>query len=143
MKLQAIVPFFFTLVSAAAHAHAIPDGSYHGQGLWKSIPARGTYQVSTTVKGDQIASTYKFNGEERAFTIELQDSQNGFLRAVYEGKEVGQGYCLENVTLCHFSVKTDKLALEETLTIQNGKLYAFGSKTVDGLTVMWQESLEK
>lgn len=131
-------------LSAAAQAHTIPDGTYRGEGLWKGAADRGGYEVVTTITGDRIASTYRLpNGGSREATIELKSGENGFLRVLADGKEVGSGYCLEKVELCHYSMKTDKLSLEETLTIQNGKLYKFGSKTEGAVTVMWQEGLEK
>jgi hypothetical protein len=130
--------------AAQAQAHTIPDGTFRGEGLWKSPADRGGYEVITTVAGERISSVYKIRGGENIETaVELKNGENGFLRVISEGKEVGSGYCLEKVALCHYSLKTDKLSLEETLTIQDGKLYAFGSKTQSGVTVMWQEKLEK
>jgi hypothetical protein len=131
------------IVSAVAQAHTLPDGTLRGDGLWKSKDTQGTYDVITNVAGDKLTSTYTYGTQKREVTLELRDAGNGFLRVFADGRDAGSGYCLEKVVLCHYSVNTAKISLEETLTVQEGKLYKFGSKTEGGVTVMWQEALVK
>jgi hypothetical protein len=135
-----------TLLSLASMAQAEPlaDGTYKGHGLWRSLDAQGSYEVQTTIQGNRVSSDYRLpDGSTRHVASEGTPGKNGFFTLNQEGKAVGQGYCLEKVQLCHVEVKLDEGSLEETLTNQNGKLYKFGSKTINGRTVMWQEALEK
>jgi hypothetical protein len=142
MKTITLLTLTLLTLGQAAHADSIPNGSYQGKGLWKSGATRGDYSVTTTVRDAAVTSTYQFAiGETRKVELELRADAHGFLRVLSDGKEVGTGYCIERVALCHYEMKTAKLSLEETLTIQAGKLYKFGSKTEGGVTVMWQEAL--
>ncbi|MGZ3651975.1 MAG: hypothetical protein ACXVB9_04955 [Bdellovibrionota bacterium] len=141
MKTTMILATLLTF-SGVAQADSIRDGHFQGKGLWKSETATGSYEVTTDVAGSLFSSSYKLaNGQTIKTAMELKPAANGFLKVIDGGKQVGTGYCIEREQLCHYEVKNDKISLEETLTIQNGKLYKFGSKTTDGVTVMWQEAL--
>lgn len=143
MKKVVIIATVFMTIGSISQA-ALPEGSFQGRGLWKSEKQEGRYEVRSEIQGQSIATTYTLpDGSTKAWNMEMKATENGFFEVRSGGAVVGKGYCLQYVTLCHYEVKTSALSLEETLTVQEGKLYKFGSKTESGITVMWQESLGK
>jgi hypothetical protein len=144
MKTVMILGTILMSMNAFAQADRLPDGAYKGQGLWKSANQSGHYEVSTEIRGEKVISSYKRpNGTAYQWEMTMKPAKNGFFTVISRGAEVGKGYCLEHTTLCHYDLAAKGLELEETLTIQDGKLYKYGSKTENGTLVMWQEALYK
>ena len=144
MKSALIIATALMTINTLGFAASLPDGTFKGDGLWKSQKLSGEYEVSSEIRGQTVSSTYKLpDGSTKQFAMEMRPTENGFFDLVSNTKLVGKGYCLEHVILCHYEIKTDDLALEETLTVQNDKLYKFGSKTEKGFKLMWQEALGK
>ncbi len=144
MKAAVVLGTALMTINALGHAASLPEGVFKGGGTWKSQNLSGEYEVSSEIKGRIISSTYKLpDGSTKQWVMEMRPTENGFFNVVSTNNVVGKGYCLEHVILCHYEVKTDELSLEETLTVQNEKLYKFGSKTEKGFRVMWQEALGK
>jgi len=142
-----------TLTSMATYANSIPEGTFKGQGLWKSETKTGKYEVSTTIVGDTIKTSYTWeNHDQFEFEFQTHDLANGFFEIQIDGHKFGKGYCLEGAIVCHYEIdfssenNPEKVRLEETLTIQDGKLYRFGHKNwIAGqyhTDVFWQEALE-
>ncbi len=143
MKKAVVFATVFLTISSISQA-ALPEGDFTGRGLWRSDKQEGRYEVRSQIQGHGVATTYTLSdGSTKAWNMEMKLKENGFFEVSSGGAVVGKGYCLRYVALCHYDVKTDALSLEETLTVQEGKLYKFGSKTENGITVMWQESLSK
>lgn len=144
MKIAVIFVTVLMTINTLGHAANFPEGVFKGDGLWKSQKLSGEYEVNSEIKGQTISSTYKLSdGSIKQWVMEMRPTGNGFFEVVSNTNIVGKGYCLEHIILCHYEVKTDDLTLEETLTIQNEKLYKFGSKTEKGFNIMWQEALGK
>jgi hypothetical protein len=144
MKIAVIFGTALMTLNPLAHAASLPDGSFKGEGLWKSQKVNGTYEVQSEINGQSISSTYKLpDGSTKKWKVEMRATENGFFDVMLESNLVGTGYCLDHVALCHYEVKTENLTLEETLIAHDDRLYKFGSKTEDGFRVKWQESLGK
>jgi hypothetical protein len=144
MKAALIIGTALMTLTALSHAEGLPEGNFKGDGLWKGHETSGKYTVSSELKGQTLISTYRMpDGSTSNWSFEMKAKENGFFDVISGAKVVGGGYCLDHVVLCHYEVKMGKLQLEETLTIQNEKLYKFGSKTENGFHVMWQEALGK
>jgi hypothetical protein len=132
------------LISAQAWAGTIPEGHFKGDGLWKSASKRGRYTVETTVSKNTINTDYTLpDGVKKQWNFEMAPTKNGLFKVTVFGAEIGQGYCLEKVELCHYEIKVSGFTLEETLTVQDGTLYRFGSKDDGSGRIVWQEALEK
>lgn len=132
------------LISVSAIASTIPDGTYTGQALWKSRSQQGNYAVQVTVAENTFQTEYSLpDGTKKQWDFEMAPEANGFFKVKTHEVEVGSGYCLEKSPVCHYQVKIADLSLEETLTVQEGKLYRFGSKQDGTGQILWQESLDK
>ena len=122
----------------------LPEGNFSGKALWKTQKETGKYEVSTEIKGGSISSTYTLpDGSVKNWNFEMQPTANGFFSVVSGKRTLGQGYCLEHVSLCHYEINFGETTLEESLTVENEKLYKYGSKKEKGILIMWQEALSK
>lgn len=141
--MKTIIGILTSIILTNANA-ALPIGKFRGSGLWKSFKEQGSYEVTTNINGKTMTSSYQLpNGISREWKFEIEPTLNGFFKVKTYGAEVGQGYCLERVEVCHYEIKADELTMEETLTILDGKLYRFGSKEEGSVRIMWQESMDK
>lgn len=141
MKLMTLI--LTSLMGTSAYA-GLPDGNFKGNGLWKSANDQGTYEVMTSVNGNHIVTSYKLpNGTQKEWKFEMEPTSNGFFKVKTNGTEVGKGYCLENVAVCHYDMILGSLFLEETLTASGSKLYKLGSKDQGTGQIMWQEAMDK
>ena len=128
------------MVSAPAMASAIQDGAYKGSAQWKSsTQGAGTYEVTTTITGETLNSTYVFDGQTKTWNFTAKVNANSTFDVISDGQKVGDGYCLD--VQCHYSAFNGNL--EETLTFYGDNLYKLGSKSEDGAKIMWQEQLSK
>jgi hypothetical protein len=133
-----------TLLSVPAFAGNLTDGSFKGKGLWKSAAKSGTYEVRTQIANNVYSATYTMaDGSQKQWSFEMSATTNDFFQVKSNGANLGSGYCLEKAMVCHYEISFGTTKLEETLTIQNDKLFRFGSKNDGTLTVMWQEAMDK
>ena len=124
-------------------AAGLSDGSFKGNGLWQSEHDKGSYSVTTIIQSNKISSSYEMpDGSKKEWTFDMETSSNGFFKVKTYGAEIGSGYCLENAVVCHYDIQVGKLKLEETLTLQNDKLYRFGSKDDGSGRSFWQEAMD-
>jgi len=137
--------FFLTsTIVTNIYAGTIQNGTFVGKGLWKSNADQGTYEVTTNVNSNIIDSSYLHQGgKPKKWSFEMEQTKNGFFKVKAYGAEIGKGYCLDKVELCHYEIAVGQLVLEETLTIQGNKLYRFGSKDEGSGRIFWQEALDK
>jgi hypothetical protein len=125
-------------------AAGITDGNYKGSGLWKSVKDKGSYSVTTAIKSNTVSASYELpDGSKKEWNFDMEPSINGFFKVKTFGAEIGSGYCLEKAEVCHYEIQVGKLKLEETLILQNDKLYRFGSKDEDSGRIVWQEAMDK
>lgn len=142
MKYVLLTLTALALNTLSAHAASLPEGSYKGEGLWRSAKSQGTYTAETKIEGAKIESSYKGEDGAFAFTIELKAETNGFYRVISQGADVGEAYCLKQAQVCHYELKAGNLSVEETIVFDHGNLYRFGSKRVKGgEKIAWQEAL--
>jgi len=137
---------FLTLVIASqlSFSHTLPEGTYQGKGVWKSISEGGNYTNTTVISKDQIKTHYKLpNGKYMDWDFTLSNENNSFFDLTIDGQKVGSGYCLEKITLCHYQFEVPGVKLEESLVQQENNIYRYGSKIINGKTIFWQERLEK
>lgn len=138
------VALFTTLITLQSLAGTIPAGTYSGEAIWKSASSQGSYKVDSKIQNNQFQSQYTLpDGSSKTWNFEMVETGNGFFKVTSNNKFIGQGYCLEKVTLCHYSIEEGNFSLEETLTIQDNKLYRFGSKGDESGRIVWQEVLVK
>jgi hypothetical protein len=131
-----------TLIANAAIADTIKDGTYSGGGRWKTPKINGEYQITTTIKQNTVSSTYNLpGGDTKTWQFTMGHKGSGFFDVVVKDQKIGEGYCLDDVMLCHYAIKWDALIVEETLTLQHGVLYKYGSKNHEHGRVVWQEKL--
>ena len=136
---------FLTVVMAysISFAHGLTEGSYTGNGLWKSNTAKGNYQASTDIGKKTIQAKYVLaGGTTLEWNFDILESANGFFDVISHGKKLGSGYCLDNVPVCHYEIATGKFKLEETLVQQSNTIYRYGSKDEGRGSITWQESLD-
>lgn len=130
------------IMAAQANAATFPEGKYIGKALWKTETTQGAYNVKTTFVGETVSSNYTLEGgKQMEWKFEMQPTSNGFFNVVVNGTDVGSGYCLDKVLVCHYEANLGSLKLEETMTVEGGKLYKFGSKEIGTDRVVWQEEL--
>jgi hypothetical protein len=141
MKLGSISLLLFANTCLAA---GLTDGNYKGSGLWKSEKDTGSYSVTTAIKSNKVSASYELpDGTQKEWIFDMDPSNNGFFKVKTFGAEIGSGYCLEKAEVCHYEIQVGKLKLEETLTLQNDKLYRFGSKDDGAGRTVWQEAMDK
>ena len=145
MKIRSTIATATLLVSASAFAATFPEGSFKGHGLWKSASGQsGSYTASTTVSVTALESQYELsNATQREFKADIEMKSPNFFVLKSVGVPIGSGYCLERAVVCHYQLNAGETALEETITLQDGKFYRFGSKGSGESKVMWQEALSK
>ncbi len=137
---------FLTLVLASqlSYSHTLPEGTYQGQGIWKSASEGGNYTNTTVISKDQIKTHYKLtDGSYLDWDFTLSNETNNFFDITIEGQKVGTGYCLEKISLCHYQIEVSGVKLEESLVQQENNMYRYGSKVINEKTIFWQERLEK
>lgn len=144
MKYLLIALFALSAQSAlAASGTPLPDGSFKGEGHWKSQKTQGAYRAETQIRGDKIEAKYDSSQGKFQWSFETRQKANGFFSVLAEGHIVGDGYCLDHAKVCHYEVKVGSLNLEETLVYLEGHLYRYGSKQAEGeAKVFWQEALQ-
>ncbi len=141
MKLSTIS---LMLIANTCLAGGLTDGNYKGSGLWQSEKNKGSYAVTTSIKSNKVSASYELpDGSKKEWIFDIDPSTNGFFKVKTFGAEIGSGYCLEKAEVCHYEIAVGKLKLEETLTIQNDKLYRFGSKDEGSGRIVWQEAMDK
>lgn len=139
-----IIAVLLGLVSIQSWAGKLPEGSYAGKGLWASSADRGNYKVTTKISQDSVSADYILaDGSKKEWIFKIVPTTGNFFKVTVYGLEVGEGYCLDKVDLCHYQVKIKQLSLEETLTSRDGKFYRFGSKDTGSGTIVWQEAYQK
>lgn len=132
-----------TLLSTAAWSHSLPEGTWQGDGLWHSSLQKGSYKVETQIFGNLISNVYTLkDGTKKVWAFHGIPTNGNFFKVDLDDKEVGQGYCLDRATVCHYEASIGNMQLEETITHLDGKLYRFGSKVENGKRIMWQESMQ-
>ncbi len=130
------------LISQLGQAHSLTEGSYSGNGLWHSVQSTGTYKTISVVKKNEIKTIYQLlDGSTKEWNFQIKESTNGFFEISSQEVQIGTGYCLEKVHVCHYQLSIGQLKLEETLVEQNNTLYKFGSKDEGQGPISWQESL--
>lgn len=130
------------LISQLGQAHRLTEGSYSGNGLWHSAQSTGTYKTISVVKKNEIKTIYQLlDGSTKEWNFQIKESTNGFFEISTQGVQLGMGYCLEKVPVCHYQVSIGKMKLEETLVQEKNTLYKFGSKDEGQGPISWQESL--
>ena len=133
-----------SLISTQVLAGTLPDGAFKGKGIWKSETTQGSYTVSSVISGTAVDSKFTLSdGSQKEWKFDMDPTSAGFFHVKVSGLEVGHGYCLEKVQVCHYEVKIEKLVLEETVTAMEGKLYRFGSKDEGSGRIVWQESMSQ
>ncbi len=139
---QQVIALTLTILSNVALAGSFPEGTFSGQGSWKSESQKGAYTVETKIVGNIVQTEYVLpDGTEREWTFEMVPTTNGLFKVKTAGVEVGEGYCIDHADVCHYEVQFGSFSLEETLTLENGKLYRLGSKDEGSGRVIWQEAL--
>lgn len=130
------------LLSQLSYAHSLREGAYFGNGLWHSDREAGVYRTNTIIEKTEIKTKYQLlDGTLKQWNFQIKDSSNGFFEISSQGVQLGNGYCLEKASVCHYQFSVGKIKLEETITHQSHKLYRFGSKDEGNGLVFWQESL--
>jgi hypothetical protein len=141
-KLVLSLAFYTFGASAAATAGILPEGKFHGEGLWKSSKEKGTYEVSIAIEGNTVSSAYQLpDGSIKKWSFTMADTANGLFKVTSQGVEIGEGYCLDQAQVCHYTVSVGPLTLEETVTYMDQTLYRFGSKDEGRGLIAWQEKL--
>ncbi len=131
-----------TLFSVATLAGPLTNGVYKGHGKWVSNNATGDYQVKTIIDGESVQSTYTLpDGSIKEWTFKIEPNGK-FFKVVVNSTNIGQGYCLDKATVCHYELNVGNLRLEETMTFLDGKFYRFGSKEDESGRRFWQEAME-
>lgn len=132
------------LSSQITWAHGLTVGHYSGQGLSKTVKAKGVYTTTVNVTDKSVEASYQMtDGSNQTWNISLQDTAAGFFNVLSGGKKLGTGYCLEHAPVCHYEISMKHLKLEETLVQEGNKIYRFGSKDEGHGRIMWQESLNQ
>ena len=143
MKKQ-ILAMVAGLMTLQAQAGMIPDGAYKGNGMWRSAQSNGIYQVRTAVAGTKVSADYVMpDGTQKSWNFEIVTREAGQFKVVANTVQIGHGYCLEKVNVCHYEISVSDFSLEETLTLSDKKLYRFGSKTSGQGRTLWQESMDQ
>ncbi len=141
IKTSALSLFLF---ASSCFAGALSEGRYKGSGLWNSEKDSGYYSVVTEIEKDQVAASYELpDGSKKKWVFNLEPSVKGFFKVKTFGLEIGSGYCLDKTPVCHYEIEIGKFKLEETLALQNNKLYRFGSKEDETGRIFWQEDMDK
>lgn len=141
---KVIATTVFLILSQTALANHLSEGQFQGKGIWKKVSTRGDYQVRTEITGNQVATTYTLpDGKSKnwEFMMDEDENSNGFFKVVSQGSVLGTGYCLENTELCHYEITVKTGKIEETITLQHGILYKFGSFNGNE-KIFWQEELK-
>ena len=132
------------LITLQAQAGMIPDGSYKGNGAWRSSSDKGNYAIQTSISGHKISTNYALpDGSKKEWNFEIVTGEAGQFSVLANSLTIGSGYCLDQVDVCHYEIKVNDFSLEETLTLMDKKLYRFGSKTEGQGRTLWQESMDK
>ncbi|MGE0528171.1 MAG: hypothetical protein AB7G93_05845 [Bdellovibrionales bacterium] len=140
--MKSILVALLSIGSSALAMTNMPGGVYQGQGRWNDNQGRvGSYNVTTTVTGGTVSSTYTFNDQTESFTFEAKEAAAGRFDVLVGGEKIGEGYCMS--VQCHYVTELAGTNLEETLTFYEGHLYRIGSKRVEGKIVTWEEAMAK
>jgi hypothetical protein len=140
---KSVLTLIAVLGCVPAFASTLPDGKFSGDALYSSAKGQGTYSVNTTITGNTIATEYVLkDGSKKEWKFDMEPTSGGFFKVKAYDLEIGQGYCLQKASVCHYEIKVAKLSLEETITAMNGKLYKFGSKDEGKGRILWQEALD-
>ncbi|HWU43732.1 MAG TPA: hypothetical protein VN132_09850 [Bdellovibrio sp.] len=141
---KTMITLITLLASELCLAYSLPNGSYHGNGLWNSLTAQGGYQTSAVIDNNRINGHYTLqDGSTLDWNFEMQATSSVFFDVLNHGEKLGTGYCLEKASLCHYEISVGSLKLEESLVQQGNKIYRYGSKDEGRGPIMWQESLDK
>ena len=89
--MKAVLIALTVMASQIGFAQGLANGSFEGNGLWKSDKSvvRGQYTVKTVISGNSIEANYN-RGEHGSYKwkFETKQTQAGFFDVMSKGKKI-------------------------------------------------------
>lgn len=138
------VVFFCMIFSFTAFAN-LPTGYFSGSGIWQDTNNHGgSYSGFVEVNENVVNIDYTWHGFTSPSTITF--TTNGFdaFNVYYDGKVVGDGYCLENQ--CHYWIHFAGIHYDESISFPTDSrdipyIVRKGLKDDGSLTTTWLDEL--
>ncbi len=129
------------IASVASIASAqLPNGTFRGTGKMTTKLGIGTSYNSELIIADNVlTANYEYLGKKYAYKAKAIFNKSGFLTLNDGRKQIGSGYCMEN--LCHFDITSEKA--EESLTFLGDTVYRIGSKDYPVAKLIFSEKLTR
>ena len=122
----------------ASAMSSLPNGTYEGKGVWRTEKGqKGEYTMKVTFKDNHMEEMLMVDGKTFEVKADAKFDGNDFFVVSIAGAPSSRGYC--GSVWCHAEGKD----FEETMAFVENHLYQLGSKTADGVKLVWEGDLEK